>query len=172
MSVIVKRAPFATEDYSFEQTGLTEFGPVKIVPLEGMLRVKRLSYGVLPKKAHPDDAAYDLFSPFEVTLLPGSIVKIQLGLTFGYPKGKFGRIVERSSMGSKGIKVNGGVCDHSYRGEICVVLHNLSDTAHFVNRGDKIAQLLIETYYDYEVVEVEKLDETERGTGGFGSTGK
>ena len=79
---------------------------------------------------------------------------------------------DKSSVGSKGIKTFGGVIDSGYRGEVMVVVKNLSDSEHIFHKGDKVAQLLIQKveHPDIEVVEV--LSDTTRGEGGFGSTGR
>ena len=89
------------------------------------------------------------------------------------PEGNYGRIAPRSGLAAKhSIDVGAGVIDSDYRGEVKVLLFNLSDTDFEVKPGDRIAQLIIEKYTMTEIQEVEgKLDDTVRGEGGFGSTG-
>ena len=88
------------------------------------------------------------------------------------PLGNYGRIAPRSGLAAKHmIDVGAGVIDADYRGEVKVLLFNLSDTDFQVNAEDRIAQIIIEKYTPTQIVEVEELSETNRGEGGFGSTG-
>ena len=94
------------------------------------------------------------------------------GLAFGIPEGNYGRIAPRSGLAAKhSIDVGAGVIDSDYRGEVKVLLFNFSDVDFKFNEGDRIAQMIIEKYTMTLITEVEKLDETVRGDGGFGSTG-
>ena len=97
---------------------------------------------------------------------------IGTGLAFGIPVGNYGRVAPRSGLAAKNsIDVMAGVIDSDYRGELKVILANLSDTDFQVDEGMRIAQLIIEKYTLTTLNEVETLDETVRGAGGFGSTG-
>lgn len=88
------------------------------------------------------------------------------------PEGNYGRIAPRSGLAAKNmIDVGAGVIDSDYRGEVKVLLFNLSDVDFEVSKNDRIAQLIIEKYTPTQLVEVEELDSTVRGVGGFGSTG-
>lgn len=94
------------------------------------------------------------------------------GLAFGIPEGNYGRIAPRSGLAAKhSIDVGAGVIDSDYRGEVKVLLFNFSDTDFGVSEGDRIAQMIIEKYTQTTLTEVDELDETVRGDGGFGSTG-
>jgi dUTP pyrophosphatase len=102
-------------------------------------------------------------------------VKIGTGLAFELPKGTFGAIFARSGLSTKqGLRPSNctGICDSDYTGEYIVALHNDTDNVQLIKFGDRIAQLIIMEYPSVDLVEVEELSETERGDGGFGSTGK
>lgn len=128
----------------------------------------------LPNQARRHDAGYDLFSLEEnIKISPGERVLIKTGITMAIPNGYYGRIAPRSGLALKhGIDVMGGVIDSQYRGEIGVILLNISGFEFNVNQGDKIAQIIIEKCYDANFIKVSQLDETERGVGGFGHSGK
>ena len=97
---------------------------------------------------------------------------ISTGLQIELPKGYYGRVAPRSGLASKFfIDVGAGVIDEDYRGELKVLLFNFSDTEFKIKVGDRIAQLICERYTHPLLCEVSSLDETKRGTGGFGSTG-
>lgn len=88
------------------------------------------------------------------------------------PSGHYGRVAPRSGLAVKNsIDTGAGVIDEDYRGNVGVLLFNHSDVDFQINRGDRIAQLVLEKIITPTVVEVDSLDETERNTGGFGSTG-
>ena len=94
------------------------------------------------------------------------------GLAFAIPVGNYGRIAPRSGLAVKNsIHVGAGVVDSDYRGEVKVCLFNHSDNVFDIAEGDRIAQMIIEKYTMTDLVEVEALDDTIRGEGGFGSTG-
>lgn len=139
------------------------------------MKVKRFTTTAqIPTKGHPDDAGWDLYCDTdEVTLLPGERVLVSTGCGFAIPKGYYGQIFDRSSMAWKqGIHTMGGVIDSSYRGEVKVVLINLGKETVRITRGDRIAQMVIIKINQIQLEEVTDLCETERGDGGFGSTGK
>lgn len=143
------------------------------------LKIKLLSpKAVMPKYATPGSAAMDLSACMDeaVTLAPGQRALIPTGIAISLPSPQYVALVfVRSSMGIKyGIgQSNGvGVIDSDYRGEIRVGLTNLSDVPYTVQPGDRVAQLAIMPVAQVQPVQVEELDETDRGAGGFGSTGK
>lgn len=138
---------------------------------EGMIvRVKKiLGEGTIPTK-NPLDAGWDLYANETKVLKKNTTTKISTDIAIEIPTGYFGLIRDRSSMGVKGINVMAGVIDSAYRGEVVVVLHNNNED-YLVDKGNRIAQLLILPVIDAELVEGELTDST-RGTGGFGSTGK
>lgn len=139
-----------------------------------MLSVKKNSkYSILPKRQTVDSVGYDLHSVEEYTLQPGECKLIDIGLSFTVPKNTYGRIAPRSSISYKyNILVNAGVIDRDYTGNVKVCLSNLSSNPFKINVGDRIAQLIIERIETPEIKEVEELETTFRGSGGFGSTGK
>jgi len=138
------------------------------------LHVKKLNENArLPARSNPTDAGLDLFADVGGVVFVGGRTALHTGIAVAVPEGYYGRIAPRSGLAAKhGIDVLAGVVDSSYRGEIRVVLHNTSDKRFTFNRGDRIAQLIIEKIALPEVEEVEELEATSRGDGGFGSTGK
>lgn len=136
------------------------------------LKVKKLTETAkLPTKAHPTDLGYDLFSDETVPISDKYPTKVKTGIAVGFPEGWGGFIKDRSSMASKGFTVIGGVIDQAYIGELSVVMTH-SNGNMFVNKGDKIAQLVPIPLTDWPIVEVENLEQTDRGANGFGSSGK
>ncbi|RME30898.1 dUTP diphosphatase [Candidatus Woesearchaeota archaeon] len=127
---------------------------------------------VLPSYAHEGDAGLDLRSRELKTLNPGEPELFKLGFALALPPGYVGIVKDRSSLGKRGITTLAGVIDHTYRGEYCVVLVNVSQAPYTVRPGDKIAQLLVLPVATVAFERVKDLPETTRGTGGFGSTGR
>ena len=127
---------------------------------------------ILPTRAHPNDAGLDLYSMEDVTLPPQLGRPVKTGIALAIADGFVGMVADRSSLAKKGIKTAGGIIDAGYRGEVLVVLWNLSKEAVSLKCGERIAQLLIIPVATPSVNEVKNLDETLRGDNGFGSTGK
>ena len=125
-----------------------------------------------PSKGHINDAGWDLYSSETVSIPAGATVLVSTGVAMAIPKGYAGLIWDRSSMGVKGIHRHAGVIDSGYRGEVKVCLHNTTQETYHVERGDRIAQLLIQESPTFVQHTVSELDSTSRGDGGFGSTGK
>ena len=122
-------------------------------------------------------AGYYLYACIDapVTIAPHTTEKIGTGLAVAVPEGYFGAVFARSGLASKqGLRPANcvGVCDSDYRGEYTVAIHNDSETTQTVAPGDRIAQLVILPYMTAEFEEADELSATERGAGGFGSTGK
>lgn len=137
------------------------------------IEVMRVSAeAVLPTRAHPDDAGLDLYGLDDTLLSPGQGKVVKTGVALALPARHVGMIADRSSLAKKGIKTAGGIIDAGYRGEIQVVLWNLSTDPIQLKRGERIAQLLILPIATPQVSEVKALDDTARGANGFGSTGK
>lgn len=126
----------------------------------------------LPTRAHPDDAGMDLYSLEDVILEPRQGKVTKTGVAIGLPTGFVGMVADRSSMAKKGVKTAGGIIDAGYRGEIHIVLWNISGEPVQLKRGERIAQLLILPIATPAIVEVKSLNETARGAKGFGSSGK
>jgi dUTP pyrophosphatase len=137
-----------------------------------MLKIKRLNrFALLPVKK-PGDAGYDLYSCVDVIILAGERGLIRTGFAAEFPSNYVARICDRSSMAAKrGLHVMAGVIDASYRGEWKVLLFNTSDKWITLAAQTRIAQALFYEVADFPVMEVDELSETERGAGGFGSTG-
>lgn len=130
---------------------------------------------IAPTYAHIGDAAADLYAADTVTLPAHSIsTMIRTGVHIGLPEGWVALIWPRSSIGMKtGLRLSNstGVIDSGYRGQLGVIYDNISDSDYTIKAGDRIAQLLVMPSYRFKAKVVENLDETERGEGGFGSTG-
>lgn len=129
----------------------------------------------LPERAHPGDAGWDLRSVIDVEVAPGERTLVPTGLAVAIPDGHAGLVLPRSGLASKhGLTmVNApGLIDAGYRGEvICAVVNLDRETPVRINRGDRIAQLVIVAVPDLEPEWVDELPPSTRGDGGFGSTG-
>jgi dUTP pyrophosphatase len=132
---------------------------------------------VVPNYTHDGDAGMDLCATRDVTLRPGESAMVGSGIAIQLPRGFAGFVHARSGLGSKGlvIKHSTGVIDSGYRDEIKLVLFNnnpiTSDHTFNIKKGDRVAQLVIQHVACATMAEVKSLEETERGTGGFGSSG-
>lgn len=135
------------------------------------------------KKLHPDaviptfatkgSAGADIYAIKDITLFPNEIVRLSTGIALSITRGYEIQIRARSSMASKGIIIpnSPSTIDSDFVGEIKVLLLNLSDTPYTIKKGDRIAQMVIGNSFQIKFNEVEELPKTERGEGGFGSTG-
>jgi dUTP pyrophosphatase len=138
-----------------------------------LLKILRVSSeATLPTRAHPDDAGLDLYNLEDIFLEPGTGKVAKTGIAIALPVGYVALVADRSSLAKKGIKTAGGVIDAGYRGEIHIVLWNISQDPIQLKQGERIAQLLILPIATPSVQEVKTLDETSRGVRGFGSSGK
>jgi dUTP pyrophosphatase len=138
------------------------------------MKVKKLSeYAQLPQKAHAGDLGYDLFSNEGAAIFPGETKVVKTGIAIEFPAGYGGFIKDRSSVATKkGLFTVAGVIDNGYIGEICIALHNGTDSLIHVGPGEKIAQLVLIPTVNFDVIEVDELISADkRGIGGFGSTG-
>ena len=137
------------------------------------LKVKKLTPDAkLPLYGHKGDAGMDLFSSLEYVMQKGELFAVPTGISVEIPKGYVGLIWDKSGVSLRGAHRLAGVVDEGYRGEIKVVMVNLGQDSFAVEKGMKIAQLLIQAVEEVEIVEVEDLEDSSRGEGGFGSTGK
>lgn len=131
---------------------------------------------VMLEKAHEGDAGFDLLATEEIDLAPGEVGVVSTGLAMAIPDGYCGLLLPRSSMGKKGIIIpnSPGLIDSGYRGEVKVLLLNLTKQNYRVYVDNKIAQLVFVKYENVNAIEVPKLPESHdgRGIGGFGSSGK
>ncbi|MAO23826.1 MAG: putative deoxyuridine 5'-triphosphate nucleotidohydrolase [Prokaryotic dsDNA virus sp.] len=136
------------------------------------MQVKKLSDLPIPARQTTGAAGYDLQSDKDFTINPMQRVLVPTGYAWEIPAGKVGIIKDRSSMAYKyGISTLAGVIDSDYRGEVKVLLINLSSLAYKVSKGDRIAQMVIVDHYSDELVLSDDLDDQDRN-GGFGTTGK
>ena len=138
---------------------------------------KLTSSAKMPERGSVWAAGYDLFADLteDCVLEPHETHRIGTGIAVAIPEGYFGGIFARSGLSAKeGLRPANctGVVDADYRGEIKVALHNDSEERRVVQPGQKIAQMVVMPFLSVEFEEVTELDETERGKGGFGSTGK
>ena len=125
-----------------------------------------------PEFAHKTDAGADLRSPVEAVVPAHGSVVIDTGVHVEIPEGYVGMLKSKSGLNVKHDLIGTGTIDSGYSGSIRVKLYNLGDTAYQILRGDKIIQMVILPCGYCEFTQVEKFAETERGTGGFGSTGR
>lgn len=137
------------------------------------LRMKKLvPEAILPTRAHEGDAGLDLVSLESAEIKPGDGYCFSTGISADIPMGFYLKIESRSSMAKSGFCVVGGVCDASYKGELSVLLRNVSNQILRVNKFDRIAQAILCPIALPEVVEVDDIGTSTRGTGGYGSTGR
>ena len=140
------------------------------------LRFKRIHPdAVLPAYAHPSDAGMDVRSVADIVIPRGGRALVPTGLVAIIPPMHEIQVRPRSGLALKhGVTVlnTPGTIDSGYRGQIGVILANFGDSDFYVAKGDKVAQLVFAPVVQPEVVETDTIDETDRGAGGFGSTGK
>ena len=138
------------------------------------LKVKKLSkHSRLPSKANEDDAGWDLYAAEDVIIEPSERILIGTDIAMSIPAGYVGLIWDRSGMATKrGVHCFAGVIDSGYRGEVKVCLWNSSNDHCIINKGERIAQLLVQPVPLFPLLEVQDLDATQRGVGGFGSSGQ
>lgn len=141
------------------------------------LRIKLLDDGLaMPRYQHEGDAGLDLPSRVDLVIEPGERAMVPTGIAVAIPQGYAGFVLPRSGLASRnGIALvnSPGLVDSGYRGEMAVVMINTDKREPFhIKRGDRIAQLVIQRVEDVSIVGVDELDETSRGAGGFGSTGR
>ena len=142
-----------------------------------IIKYKKLhNNAVQPTRGSEDAAGYDLYAAIydTVEIPPHQTVKIGTGLAFELPKFTFAAIFARSGLATKqGLRPANcvGVCDSDYRGEYIVAIHNDTDEVKYIIPGDRIAQMVLMPYVPMIFTQVEDLSETNRGEGGFGSTG-
>ena len=137
------------------------------------LRVKKIHPEArLPVYQHPGDAGLDLFSVVDEVLGAGEVKPIPTGIKMAIPEGYVGLVWDKSGISLRGVHRLAGVVDAGYRGEVRVVMANLGREPFVIKKGMKIAQMLIQPVAAPDIVEADDLDETSRGEGGFGSTGR
>jgi dUTP pyrophosphatase len=137
------------------------------------LKVKKLSdNSYTPSRGSLDAAGYDLYSAYDVVIPAEGKELVKTDIAIALPQNCYGRIAPRSGLAWKHhIDIGAGVIDRDYRGNVGVVMFNLSKSDYHVKKGDRIAQLILEKIMTPDIVVVKDLTETTRGAGGFGSTG-
>lgn len=147
------------------------------------IKIKKLHPDAkMPHRGTADAAGFDLYATEDVVILAGEPMKIPTGLAFEIPKGHVGVVYSRSSSALRGLIITPLLVDADYRGEVFVLANYLKPpvpdlgvplmTSYTVKAGDRIAQIRIEKLVDTEYEWAEELSETERGSGGYGSTGR
>ncbi|KAJ4472192.1 dUTPase-like protein [Lentinula aciculospora] len=146
--------------------------PAQVAPISQLLIKRHSEKARLPSRGSALSAGYDLYSAEKKTVPAHGKALVDTQISIAVPAGHYGRVAPRSGLASKFmIDTGAGVVDADYRGVVFVLLFNLSNKDFEVEPGDRIAQLIIEKIHTPEILEVEDLDETLRGAGGFGSTG-
>lgn len=141
------------------------------------LQIKLLDESLpLPCYQHEGDAGFDLHSRIDLTLKPGERATVPTGIAVAIPRGYAGLVLPRSGLAARhGIALvnSPGLIDSGYRGEVAVILLNTDKYESFhIKHGDRIVQMVIQKIEEVSFVPMPELDDTERGAGGFGSTGK
>jgi dUTP pyrophosphatase len=137
------------------------------------LKVQRIKEDAkLPLYQHKGDAGLDIFSSIECVLKAGEVKPVSTGIRVAVPDGYVGLVWDKSGISLEGVHRLAGVIDSGYRGEVRVVMVNLGNEPFVIEKGMKIAQLLVQPVSEVKVVETEELENTSRGEEGFGSTGK
>jgi dUTP pyrophosphatase len=151
------------------------------------IKVEVLEGGKMPTKAHSTDAGFDLYATSDIVIYPGQVMKHPLNIKMELPLGTWAEITSKSGLGSKGLLVYAGVIDQAYRGIPHVVFTNLwvidqvdaegfplmRTTPIVIKKGEKLAQMILNPYSDqFYLTQVDRVSEdTDRGAGGFGSSG-
>ena len=138
------------------------------------IKIKKITDNAKITRGSDQAAGYDLYAVTDATINPHECVLVGTGLIMQIPEGYFGGIYARSGLASKqGLRPANcvGIVDSDYRGEVMVALRNDTNEVRSVSAGERIAQIIIQPYLNVTFVEGE-LDDTERGAGGFGSTGR
>ena len=151
---------------------------IERVPLQNNfnIKIKILNeFAKLPSKSHEDDIGYDLYADGEYVIKPNKVILVQLGISIQLPENVGGFVLPRSGLASKHLiaPINSpGLIDPGYTGELMIPLMNYSDETYTVTKHERVAQLVVISTGTITFDEVSDLDESDRSSGGFGSTGK
>ena len=127
----------------------------------------------LPTQAHSTDAGIDLYTSKKAVIVGGSVKRLETGVALGIPKGYFAKVFDRSGFGMETtISFKAGVIDEGYTGEVGLVASNTGPYPITIEKGTKVAQVVLLPYPKVEIKEVKSLASTQRGNKGFGSSGK
>lgn len=136
------------------------------------IKVKLDKGAIMPTRAHDLDAGYDIYSREDAVIYQNASGKFDTGVHMAIPAGYVGFLKSKSGLNVKSGLQSEGVIDAGYTGSICVKLYNHGAKAVEIKKGQKISQIVLLPIVTPELEQVEELEDTERGTGGFGSTGK
>lgn len=138
------------------------------------IKIKKLKTdAILPNHAHTGDAGMDMYASENVHVKKGERAKVPTGVAMEIPEGYVGLVWDKSGLSmNHGLKTLGGVIDSGYRGEIMIGIANLSNEDYTIEKGHKVAQMLIQKIETPTIEEMEELEDSHRGEKGFGSTGK
>ena len=136
------------------------------------MKIKLEKWAYMPTRAHETDAGADLRTPHDVIVMPHSSAVVDTGVAIELPINTVGMVKSKSGLNVKHGITSEGVIDVGYTGNIVVKLYNHSDKPYGFKAGDKISQLVIMPILTPSFVQVDELEDTERGNGGFGSTGR
>lgn len=155
--------------HNYAAMGIMLRGPIKTKNL----KVKKLNTEArIPTRCSPGSVGYDIYSLVNISVPPNERILVETGIAITLPPGTYGRVAPRSGIAVRnGIQIGAGVIDPDYTGEVKVLIINSGEFSFVINKGERIAQLIIEKCEILPVEEVDALDTTERGEGGFGSTG-
>ena len=151
---------------------------IERVPLQNNfnIKIKILNeFAKLPSKSHEDDIGYDLYADGEYVIKPNKVILVQLGISIQLPENVGGFVLPRSGLASKHLiaPINSpGLIDPGYTGQLMIPLMNYSDETYTVTKHERVAQLVVISTGTITFDEVSDLDESDRSSGGFGSTGK
>ena len=139
-----------------------------------LIKVKKLRDDAkLPTHGHPGDAGMDFYAIEDVIFAPGKQERVHTGVAIEIPEGCVGLIWDKSSVSfNMGLKIMGGVIDSGFRGELVMSLFNTSNKEVILEKGHKIAQMIIQKFEHCDILEVDEISETVRGGGREGSTGQ
>lgn len=139
------------------------------------IRMEEGCEDLMPVRAHDDDAAFDIRSRVDMIIEPGTPHLVPTGIFMEFPEGYEAQVRPRSGLALKHaltVLNTPGTIDAGYRGEVCVIMLNAGKENFTVSRGDRVAQMVINELPKVELLAVDSLSDSTRGTGGFGSTGK
>lgn len=136
------------------------------------MKIKLLSHGKMPTRAHATDAGYDIYLPEDVTFWPGSTEVINTGVCVQIPHGCAGMFVVRSSVSKTGLIIQPPLIDEGYTGELHIIAVNPLGQKLQYKAGDRICSLVVFPVVTEDLEQVEELDASERGTNWSGSSGK
>lgn len=174
-TIIEKEAPYISIKNDEDKSIRIHSNPFSVIADINYQKLNDLAKE--PTRGSAAAAGYDLYAAIneDVTVDPHETIKIGTGLAFELPKNTFAAIFARSGLATKqGLRPANcvGVCDSDYRGEYIVAMHNDSDAPQTVHTGDRIAQMVLLPYIEMDLHCVDSLSDTQRGDGGFGSTGQ